>query len=63
MHAKTKVKSVSAQRAISSKFMCDLMDGFLLPLTEQVRNDDTLMLALRGSYINIYYRGGSILKF
>jgi hypothetical protein len=31
-------------------------------LAQAVRNDDTLLLALRGDSINIYYRGGSILR-
>ncbi|KRQ07490.1 hypothetical protein [Bradyrhizobium manausense] len=49
-------------KAISEKFMKDLQEGGRLhELTEKVRRDDTLMLALRGHYINIYYRGGSIL--
>jgi hypothetical protein len=49
-------------KAISDKFMNDLTEGGRLhELTQRVRNDDTLMLALRGDYINVYYRGGSIL--
>jgi hypothetical protein len=50
-------------KAISEKFMKDLQEGGRLhELTERVQRDDTLMLALRGRYINIYYRGGSILN-
>lgn len=48
--------------AISPEFMDDLDTGILAGLTEKVRKDDTLMLALRGKYINVYYRGGSILR-
>jgi len=49
-------------KAISDKFMKDLAEGARLhELLKTVRNDDTLMLALRGDYINVYYRGGSIL--
>jgi hypothetical protein len=49
-------------KAISGRFMEDLQEGGRLhELTKKVRIDDTLMLALRGHYINIYYRGGSIL--
>ncbi|MEH2560113.1 hypothetical protein V1286_007642 [Bradyrhizobium algeriense] len=49
-------------KAISEKFMKDLQEGGRLhELTERVQRDDTLMLALRDHYINIYYRGGSIL--
>ena len=48
--------------AISDKFIKDLQDGGLLSeLTKKIQSDDTLMLALRGHYINVYYRGGSIL--
>jgi hypothetical protein len=48
--------------AISDKFMKDLQgDGLLSELTRKIQGDDTLMLALRGHYINVYYRGGSIL--
>lgn len=49
-------------RAISDEFMKDLQDGKLAGLTRRIQTDDTLMLALRGSYINVYYRGGSILR-
>lgn len=49
-------------RAISDKFLDNLKQGILAPLAERVRTDDTLMLALRGRSINIYYRGGSILR-
>jgi len=50
-------------RAISEDFMKDLKEGGILSeIAKKVRNDDTLMLALRGTYINIYYRGGNILR-
>ena len=44
------------------RFLKDLESGTLAPLTEEVRSDHTLCLELRGSYINIYYRGGSLMK-
>ncbi|MBB4371356.1 hypothetical protein GGD63_004154 [Bradyrhizobium sp. cir1] len=48
--------------AISDEFIKDLQDGGLLSeLARKIQSDDTLMLALRGHYINVYYRGGSIL--
>jgi len=53
---------MSVPRAISKKFMDDLKDKLLQPIVQQILNDDTLMLALRGSFINVYYRGGNILK-
>lgn len=49
-------------RSVSTNFISDLKEGVLLPILERVRNDDTLMLAIRGGYINIYYRGGNLLK-
>ena len=44
--------------------MNDLMseDGVLHPILERVKYDDTIMLAIRTNYINIYYRGGNLLK-
>lgn len=44
--------------------MNDLLDpaGILHPVLERVRVDDTLMLAIRKNYINIYYRGGNLLR-
>lgn len=51
-------------RTISDDFIGDLTktDGFLYPVLERVRKDNTLMIAIRNNYINIYYRGGNILK-
>lgn len=51
-------------RALSEQFMNDLKkpDGMLNPILERVKNDQTLMLAIREDYINIYYRGGNLLK-
>ncbi len=48
--------------SFSVEFFNDLKDGRLRPLTSRVRSDDTLLLAFRGNSINIYYRGGSILR-
>jgi len=51
-------------RALSDTFMFDLQDenGKLFPLLTHVRMDDSLMLAIRDNYINIYYRGGNIVR-
>ncbi|MBE0508777.1 MAG: hypothetical protein IBX50_18995 [Marinospirillum sp.] len=49
-------------RSLNSNFIYDLKEGLLKPLLQRVKEDDTLMLALRGRYINIYYRGGALLK-
>ncbi|WP_084482738.1 MBL fold metallo-hydrolase [Marinospirillum minutulum] len=50
------------QRSLNTAFLNDLKEGVLQPLLERVKQDDTLMLALRGNYINIYYRGGALFK-
>ena len=50
------------KRKLSDAFMEDLQTGILQSLRECVSSDDTLMLAIRRDYVNIYYRGGSILK-
>ena len=50
-------------RKLSESFINDLLDknGLLHPILERTRYDDTLMLAIRDNYINIYYRGGNLL--
>ena len=49
-------------RTLSENFMNDLLDGILHPLLERIKQDHTLMLSIRKNYINIYYRGGNILR-
>lgn len=51
-------------RALSETFMSDLLnpDGLLRPILDRVKQDHTLMLSIRKNYINIYYRGGNILR-
>jgi hypothetical protein len=51
-------------RELPGTFMQDLLDpeGVLHPILSRVRKDQTLMLAIRDGFINIYYRGGSILR-
>lgn len=53
---------MSYRRVVSKKFADDLKHGKLAAVLSRVKEDDTLMLALRDGYINIYYRGGNILK-
>lgn len=52
----------SIARILSDQFMYDLKEGHLHLLLKRIWQDHTLMLAIRNDYINIYYRGGSILK-
>jgi hypothetical protein len=49
-------------RQLSKTFFNDLESGLLVDIIKRIKSDDTLLLALRGKYINIYYRGGSLLK-
>ena len=50
------------KRGLSNEFMQDLLAGFLNPLLVRVKEDDSLSLFIRNEYINIYYRGGNLLK-
>lgn len=50
------------KRGISQSFVDDLCDGLLQPVLALSKADDTLSLCVRNGYINIYYRGGSLLK-
>lgn len=49
-------------RGLSDTFMQDLLSGELHSFLEAVQRDHTLCLEIRDNYLNIYYRGGSILK-
>ncbi len=42
--------------------MKDLLSGHLSPLLERVHADHTLCLELRNEAVNIYYRGGNLLR-
>lgn len=50
------------KRAISGEMMNALKAGVLHPFLKAVQQDDTLCLELRGTFINIYYRGGSLFR-
>jgi len=51
-------------RELSELFLNNLLqpEGILHPILTRVKKDHTLMLAIRDGFINIYYRGGSILR-
>lgn len=53
-------------RTLDEQFITALKDGILSPILKFVQNDDTLCLAIRrdkrSDFINIYYRGGSLMR-
>ena len=49
-------------RSISGKFIGNLKSGFLAPILERVHSDKDLDLQIRDGYINIYFKGNSLLK-
>jgi hypothetical protein len=49
-------------RGLSSRFLDSLQNGHLAPLTRVVRQDKDLDLAIRKDYLNIYFKGNSLLK-
>lgn len=49
-------------RGLSEDFLYELEKGLLFPVLNLVRKDATLCLEIRENYINIYYRGGNILR-
>jgi hypothetical protein len=49
-------------RGLSNKFINDLKIGILNPFLIAVMDDDKLNLEIRNNYINIYYRGGNLLR-
>lgn len=56
-------KQVSVVRGINERFINDLKTGCLSYFLNQVKsNRDKLCLEIRDGYINIYYKGGNLLK-
>ncbi|MFH1317837.1 MAG: hypothetical protein ABIH71_02330 [Candidatus Omnitrophota bacterium] len=50
-------------RGLSKGFIMDFKGRSLLsPVLERVKNDSTLCLEIRENHINIYYRGGNIMR-
>jgi hypothetical protein len=49
-------------RKLSNNFLKCLKTGFLSPITKSVIDDPDLVLDIRDGYINIYFKGNSLLK-
>ncbi len=49
-------------RSLSPAFIQELTTGMLKPFLDRVKQDSSLYLAIRNEYINIYYRGGNLLR-
>jgi hypothetical protein len=49
-------------RKLSDRFMAELHSGFLSALTNQIVADKDLDLQIRDNYLNVYYKGNSLLK-
>ncbi len=50
------------QRGIKEEFIQEFESGILRPILTRLQYDDTLSLEIRNGYVNIYYRGGNLLK-
>jgi hypothetical protein len=50
------------QRCINEEFIQQFESGILQPILDRLQHDDTLSLEIRNGYVNIYYRGGNLLK-
>jgi len=50
------------KRLLSPAFENDLLNGKLHKILEFVQDDDSLDLEIRNNYLNIYYRGGNLLR-
>lgn len=59
---KKNLLGVLKMRVLNKKFILDLKSGELKDLLQAVKQDDTLCLEIRENYINIYYRGGNMLR-
>ncbi len=56
------IKEVNKMRCLDNEFMVALKTGSLNPVLKLVHKDQTLCLEIRENYVNIYYRGGNILR-
>jgi len=59
---KTEKREVVRSRALSDEFMKKLKEGIYHPIVQRVQLDKDLDMEFRGTYLNIYYQGHSILN-
>jgi len=59
---KTVKQEVVRCRALSNDFLRDLKDSIYQPIVQRVRSDKDLDIEFRGTYLNIYFQGHSILN-
>jgi len=55
-------KQLQSKRILNDNFIFHLQKDFLKPILQAVLDDNNLILEIRQNYINIYYRGGNLLK-
>ncbi|CAN5547931.1 hypothetical protein BH09GEM1_BH09GEM1_09500 [soil metagenome] len=49
-------------RGLSDAFLLELKTGLLAPIRERVKSDQSLCLELRDNRINVYFRGGNLMR-
>lgn len=49
-------------RGINEQFIEDLNNGCLKSFLDEVKTNESLWLGIRNGYINIYYRGGNVVR-
>ena len=49
-------------RGLSRRFLEDLNSGLLAPIRDRVKADHSLCLEIREEKVNVYYRGGNLLR-
>ena len=54
--------SKNKARKISDEFVLNLKTGVLAPFLLLAKKDATLFVGIRNNYINVYYRGGNLVK-
>ena len=56
------VEDYCGMRGLTNQFVKELKSGLLEPILRLVEHDTTLGIEIRENYINVYYRGGNLLR-